>query len=64
MGHGSNVGLAVAWRFLVSRLVIGVVVEVVFSRFLDRLSGGVARLLRFFGAQFGGSCDGGTVAWV
>ena len=50
MGHGSNVGLAVAWRFLVSRLVIGVAVEVEFSRFLDRLSGGVARLLRFSGA--------------
>ena len=48
-------GLVVTWRFLVSRLVIGVAVEVEVSRFLDRRSSGVVRLLRFYG---------GAVWWV
>lgn len=55
MGRGSSgsMGLAVAWRFLVSRSVSG---------FLDWH--GMARLLHSLGARFGGSCDGGAMAWV
>ena len=55
-------GMAMAWRFLVSRLANSVAVEVEVSGFLDQH--GVARLLHFSRGWFGGSCDGGAVAWI
>ena len=55
-------GMAMAWRFLVSRLANSVAVEVEVSGFLGQH--GVARLLHFSRGWFGGSCDGGAVAWI
>ena len=52
-GSNRSMGLAVAWRFLVSRSANGVVVEVEVSGFLDQH--GMARLLHF---------SSGVVWWV
>ena len=57
-------GLAVAWRFLVSRSANSVAVEVEVSGFLDWHSVAWQGCRISLGARFGGSCDGGAVAWV
>ena len=62
--HGSSgsVGMAMAWRFLISRSANGMAIEVEVFGFLDQH--GMARLLHFSRGWFGGSCDGGVVAWA
>lgn len=52
-GSSGSMGMAMAWRFLVSRLANSVAVEVEVSGFLDQH--GVARLLHF---------SRGVVWWV
>ena len=63
-GSNHSMGLAVAWRFLVSRSTNDVAIEVEVSGFLDRRSVAWPGCRISLGARFGGSHDGGAVAWV